>query len=173
VHVLANLVPVSVEIDDNVLDGENAHPLFHIDQPERGRVIRLGRSGVGGVRQSENVRVVVAEAGGTDEPVPAIFFTFFNAARGGEDLEMRLGVGDETGGVVEFKGAFDFEKLALIIIGNPLVNETAVWLDDSFEGGVARIIGNAVDVESGNITMRPGKIEMIGNPVTHFLLQRG
>ena len=44
-------------------------------------------------------------------------------------------------------------------------------MDDRFEGRLAGVIGDAVDVKADGIAMAPGEVKLVRNPVAHLFLE--
>jgi hypothetical protein len=101
-----------IEVHDDVLNGENSHPLLDIHETRSGSRVRLWRSGVQCIHKSEQICVIVNTRGGPVHPCPAVFLAFLGAAGGSEVLQTRHRVRNQTAAVTELERTLNLEELA-------------------------------------------------------------
>ena len=90
IHVLADVVPVGIKIDNDVLRGEDAHPFLDIDHAHDRVGIGLGRRAVDRVDEGKDVGVIISETRRAEHEIPAVFLSLLHSAGRCKYLQLRL-----------------------------------------------------------------------------------
>ena len=133
IHVLADIMTPAVEVVDDVLGAEDRHPLLDIRQGLGLRRVKRDAGGVQSVSDDENICIIVGGLEGTLEPIPPIFLGLLFVAAidqiaRGENLQLRLGVGNQAAPIAKLEGAIDLVEFPVGIAGRPLFQEVAARL---------------------------------------------
>ena len=174
VHILADLVTPTVEVVDDMLDGEDTHHLLDVRQTFGLRGVRLRGGCVHGIDQREQIGVVVGRVlDRAGQPIPTVAGEFFGAARRGIKLQARFRVSGQGARIGKLKPSLELEQLTAAVVRDPFLDDFGAGLLDIFVDAAARLLVDAVDVEMNETPVVVRQTDLIGDPIGERLLEGG